>query len=126
MRRQIGLAASVVLGLVLGAACSDREKVEEEPDRVKLCSGHCSQIFGPCNPDPPSNFPDGPQTEDECNDNCVDDLAWEGKCRFKYADSMTCTAELSCEEFMVHQSDALANPCLEVEGEWSSCVGGEQ
>ena len=110
--------------LLLATGCSDREELLEEPDRVALCAEHCAQVFGSCNPADPANSPGGPQTEDECNSNCVDDLAWEGVCRFKYGEKMTCSTELSCEEFKVHQVDVINDPCFKPEGDWSSCVGG--
>ncbi len=118
----------VLLGLVCGVgievACADRGKVRDEPERAELCAAHCSQIFGPCNPASPSMIPEGPQTEQECNDNCVADVAWVDGCRFKYAEKMICSTELSCEEFEVHQLDVLEDPCLTEENDWSSCFGG--
>jgi hypothetical protein len=105
--------------------CADREDLKEEPDRVALCAAHCAQLFGSCNPADPANSPNGPQTEDECNSNCVADLAWEGACRFKYGEKMTCSTELSCGEFKVHQTNVFDDPCLEQENDWASCAGGD-
>lgn len=102
--------------------CADREALREEPDRVALCSQHCAQLFGPCNPGDPTIAPGSPQTEDECNSNCVVDVAWEDDCRFAYEDKMTCSTELSCEEFQIHETNVLEDPCLETENAWSSCA----
>jgi hypothetical protein len=119
-------SVGLVFGLAIAGACSDRDKLEEEPDRVKLCGAHCAQIFGPCNPAMPSTNPDRPKTEEECNSNCVADVAWEGACRFKYGEKMTCSTDLSCEEFKVHQTDVFDDPCFDAESEWASCFGGDQ
>lgn len=110
-----------LLGVALGLACSNRDEAPDEPDRVALCATHCSQIFGPCNPDPPANW-EGPSSEEECNSGCVDDPAWSGECRFKYAEQMTCTTDLGCDEFRMHQSDSVNSPCSAAVGAWSSCV----
>jgi len=126
MRRITGTIVGLVFGSTAAWACSDREMPPDEPDREALCAKHCAQIFGPCNPAPPSINPDRPQTEDECDSNCVADVAWEGECRFKYGEKMSCSTELSCDEFEVHRTNRLDDPCLEPENEWASCFGGGQ
>lgn len=118
------LLVSLAVGCSVSVACSDRESAPEEPDRVTLCSRHCAQIFGPCNPDPPGNW-GGPSTEEECNTSCVDDVAWTGDCRFKLGDQFTCTTELDCEEFSFHQSDSVNSPCSDAVGTFSSCLASE-
>lgn len=119
MSRICKLFIGVLVGMALEVACSDR-KTTEEPDREALCKTACAQFFSPCNPWPPS---DPPETEEQCNAGCVADVAWDGPCRFKYADKMTCTNELSCEEFMVHQNGVASDdPCLATENAWASCL----
>ena len=102
--------------------CADRNAPPAEPDRVGLCARHCAQLFGPCNPDPPQDHPDGPQTEDECNSTCVSDTLWEHKCRFKYGDQLTCTNELDCDEFEEHQKNNLESPCFAAASALASCI----
>jgi len=127
MQRTRGAIAAVLLGCTTTWACSDREVPPDEPDREALCAKHCAQIFGPCNPALSSQLAaGGPQTEDECNSNCVADAAWEGSCRFKHEDKVACSTDLSCEEFKLHQTSVFDDPCLDTENDWASCFGGGQ
>lgn len=127
MRRIAEMLSGLLFGCTAAWACSDRDVPPDEPDRKGLCAEHCAQIFGPCNPDLASLLAaGGPQTEGECNSNCVADAAWDGACRFKYGEKMTCSTELSCDEFELHQTSVFDDPCLDAENEWASCFGGGQ
>lgn len=122
MRWTSRVNGGLVAGCMAAWGCADREVPPDEPDRHGLCASHCAQIFGPCNPDLASLLAaGGPQTEGECNSNCVDDVAWEGDCRFLYGEKMTCSTELSCDEFYVHQTSVFDDPCFDAEVDWASC-----
>jgi hypothetical protein len=121
VRRLTKATVGLVFGLAIAGACSDRKTLEEEPDREALCSESCKQFLGPCNPWPPQPS-DGALTQEQCMTECVADQAWDGACRFKYADKVECSNDLSCEEFGVHQTNAVNDPCLEAENAWSSCL----
>ena len=120
MSRISNLFIGVLVGAAVQVACSDR-KTTEEPDREALCAKACAQLFGPCNPSPPQGS-GGDVTEEYCNTECVADKAWDGPCRFKYAEKVTCSNELSCDDFMVQQTDVANDPCLEAENAWASCL----
>lgn len=117
MSRISRLFIGVLVGAAVQVACSDRE-TKDEPDRTALCKTSCAQYFSSCNPWPIS----ASETEEQCNTECVADKAWEGACRFKYAEKVTCTNDLSCEEFKVHQTDVANDPCMETENAWASCL----
>lgn len=120
MRLGTLLLPTLGMAALLSVSCSDRLR-EEEPDREALCIAHCAQTFSECNPSPPSQT-DGPTSEEECQENCLSDVAWTGECRFKHGEKMECSTSLSCEEFALHQTDVLKDPCLETENEWASCI----
>ena len=120
-RLRLGIVRCLLASAV-GLACSDREVGPNEPDRIALCAGQCAQIFSPCNPDPPSNFPDGPQTEEECNAGCVDAPLWTHACRFEYAAQLKCNADLDCDEFAAAQLDGMASPCADEAFAVSNCI----
>src|SRR5688572_10228417 len=99
---------SIVLGVGIGVACSDRSvEVDEEAER--LCTAFCERY-------PECDLPSESPTVDECVESCMSyDWQWDKACRSEYIATYECVNELSCEDFAITENI--------VEGE-ASC--GEQ
>lgn len=120
MTRICRWSIGVVIGATIAGGCSDR-RTEDEPDREGLCADWCEQLFGSCNPDPPANY-EGPSTEAVCHSNCVDDVIWDGHCKWENAKMYECTTSLSCEEFTAYQLDQVNSRCFATDSALSSCL----